>query len=61
MDRPAHDFRYSLNAEKIHELGWKPSNNFEENLRKTIEWYKTNDWWWKKILSTTHIDFHTKF
>jgi dTDP-glucose 4,6-dehydratase len=61
MDRPAHDFRYSLNAEKIHELGWKPSNNFEENLRKTIEWYKTNDWWWKKILSTTDIDFHTKF
>ncbi len=60
-DRPAHDFRYSISSEKVQELGWTTTNSFGENLRKTIEWYKTNEWWWKKILSTTDVDFHKKF
>lgn len=39
-DRPGHDWRYSVNPAKLHNLGWKPSVTFEEGLRKTIEWYK---------------------
>jgi len=38
-DRPGHDFRYSLNIEKIKSLGWKPTIRFEEGLKKTIDWY----------------------
>jgi len=48
-DRPAHDRRYSLDCSKIHELGWKPTHNFEDALDKTIEWYKINEDWWRNI------------
>ena len=42
-DRPGHDFRYSLNSEKItHELGWKPKFSFEDGIEKTINWYLDN-------------------
>jgi dTDP-glucose 4,6-dehydratase len=42
-DRPGHDFRYSLNCEKIDRLGWRPRVPFDEGLQKTIDWYKSNE------------------
>lgn len=36
--RPGHDLRYALNGEKLKLLGWEPPKNFEESLRKTIQW-----------------------
>ena len=42
-DRPGHDFRYSLNSEKIQkELHWNPSHTFEKGLEYTIDWYIKN-------------------
>ena len=42
-DRPGHDVRYSLNSEKIrNQLNWKENMNFEQGIKKTIEWYLTN-------------------
>ncbi len=42
-DRPGHDQRYSLDSSKIkNELGWSTKINFEEGIRKTIEWYEKN-------------------
>jgi len=39
-DRPGHDQRYAINANKIQqELGWKPIETFESGIRKTVEWY----------------------
>ena len=39
-DRPGHDFRYAIDADKIErELGWKAQENFESGIKKTIEWY----------------------
>jgi dTDP-glucose 4,6-dehydratase len=39
-DRPGHDFRYSVDFSKAkEELGWVPMVDFEEGLRKTVEWY----------------------
>lgn len=48
-DRLGHDRRYSLDCTKIHKLGWKPRFNFERALKETIQWYKNNKWWWKKL------------
>jgi dTDP-glucose 4,6-dehydratase len=49
-DRPGHDRRYSINAEKIRsELGWQPSMNFEQGLRLTVEWYLANREWVENI------------
>ncbi len=39
-DRPGHDFRYAIDANKIeNDLGWKAEENFETGILKTIEWY----------------------
>jgi len=49
-DRPGHDLRYAIDPTKLMEgLGWRPQENFETGIRKTVEWYLANDWWWKPI------------
>ncbi|MFH8119746.1 MAG: dTDP-glucose 4,6-dehydratase [Candidatus Aenigmatarchaeota archaeon] len=60
-DRPGHDLRYSLDTSKIEKLGWKPKVNFKEGIKKTIEWYKKNEWWWKPIIEREQIDFYKEF
>jgi dTDP-glucose 4,6-dehydratase len=51
-DRPGHDRRYAINADKIaKELGWEPSETFESGMRKTVEWYLANQAWTQQILS----------
>lgn len=60
-DRPGHDLRYSLDISKIEKLGWKPKTTFEEGIKKTIEWYKGNEWWWKPIIEKQEIDFYKRF
>jgi len=49
-DRPGHDRRYSLDTTKIRRLGWKPQHNFLDALKKTIDWYLNNEWWWEPLL-----------
>ncbi len=49
-DRPGHDRRYAVDWSRINqELGWKPEHNFDEYLKITVDWYKNNQEWWKKI------------
>ena len=49
-DRPGHDLRYAIDPSKLmNELGWKPEENFETGIRKTVQWYLDNDWWWRPI------------
>lgn len=49
-DRPGHDRRYAIDASKIgKELNWTPMETFETGLRKTIEWYLTNQKWCKNV------------
>lgn len=48
-DRPGHDFRYAIDSSKIRQLGFRPRVSFEQGLQQTIEWYKHNHRWWKKL------------
>jgi len=49
-DRPGHDKRYAIDATKLKkQLGWKPEENFETGIRRTIQWYLDNKWWWGPI------------
>ena len=49
-DRPGHDQRYSLDSSKIkNEFGWSTKINFEDGLRKTIEWYEQNFSYYESI------------
>ncbi|QHS52967.1 dTDP-glucose 4,6-dehydratase [Edaphobacter sp. 12200R-103] len=51
-DRPGHDRRYAINAEKLQrELDWSPQESFETGLRKTVEWYLANTEWVDRITS----------
>lgn len=52
-DRPGHDMRYAIDADKIaRELGWKPLETFESGIRKTVLWYlEHKDGWCAKVLS----------
>ena len=51
-DRPGHDRRYAIDATKLEmELGWKAQENFDCGIRKTIQWYLDNEWWWGPIRS----------
>jgi UDP-glucose 4,6-dehydratase len=43
-DRAFNDFRYTVNCDKLKELGWKLETTFEEGIRKTIEYYKIKTW-----------------
>jgi dTDP-glucose 4,6-dehydratase len=52
-DRLGHDFRYSLNIEKItRQLGYKPEISFEEGISQTIEWYKSHKKWWGPLVAS---------
>jgi len=58
-DRPGHDRRYAINSGKIRsELGWAPKTSFEEGMKKTVEWYKANVDWWKKIKSGEYLKYY---
>ena len=50
-DRPGHDLRYSLNSNKTNALGWKPAYDFEAAMKKTVQWYQDNEWWWRPLLN----------
>jgi dTDP-glucose 4,6-dehydratase len=51
-DRPGHDRRYAIEAEKIiTKLGWRPSVKFEEGIVKTIDWYLGNKKWLDNVTS----------
>jgi dTDP-glucose 4,6-dehydratase len=48
-DRPGHDRRYCLDTAKLRALGWEPRTAFEAGLNATVDWYATNEWWWRPI------------
>jgi dTDP-glucose 4,6-dehydratase len=50
-DRPGHDRRYALNCDKIRKLGWAPQHPLDAALKITVDWYRENAAWWKKIKS----------
>jgi len=51
-DRPGHDFRYAINADKIRrELGWKPAHDFESAMEMTVDWYLSNRDWVETVMS----------
>jgi dTDP-glucose 4,6-dehydratase len=48
-DRPGHDRRYAVNSDKLRALGWSPRVPFDEGIARTIEWYRSNERWWRPL------------
>ena len=60
-DRPGHDRRYALDWSKIKtELGFVPLHNFDEWLKKTVNWYKDNTDWWQRVKNGEYKDYYKK-
>ena len=60
-DRPGHDRRYAIDWSRINkELGWQPEHNFDEYLKLTIDWYKNDQDWWKKIKTREYQKYYEK-
>lgn len=60
-DRPGHDLRYAIDANKINkELGWKPSVTFEEGLALTIDWYLDNETWLNSVTTGDYQTYYKK-
>jgi dTDP-glucose 4,6-dehydratase len=58
-DRPGHDRRYAIVADKIRrELGWQPRYAFPEGLAATVRWYLDHRDWWEKIRSGAYRDYY---
>ena len=59
QDRPAHDRRYALSSEKLMaETGWRPQMDFETGLSRTIEWYRGNSEWVRRVKSGEYQQFY---
>lgn len=58
-DRKGHDLRYAIDASKLKsELGWKPSLTFAEGIRKTIDWYLSNELWLQSVTSGEYQKYY---
>ncbi|MDP8257114.1 MAG: dTDP-glucose 4,6-dehydratase [Candidatus Alcyoniella australis] len=58
-DRPGHDRRYAIDSSRIEsELGWLPQVDFAEGIARTVDWYRNNLDWCKRIISGEHERFY---
>lgn len=58
-DRAGHDLRYAIDSAKLQDdLGWVPSLQFEEGLRKTVDWYLENQEWLENVTSGHYQDYY---
>jgi dTDP-glucose 4,6-dehydratase len=48
-DRPGHDLRYAVDTAKLRALGWSPAYDFDAALEATVDWYRSNAWWWRPL------------
>ncbi|BDQ32919.1 dTDP-glucose 4,6-dehydratase [Pseudodesulfovibrio portus] len=57
-DRPGHDRRYAMDFSLARrELGFAPSVDFEDGLKKTLNWYEANTEWLNQVQSGEYRNF----
>jgi dTDP-glucose 4,6-dehydratase len=58
-DRPGHDRRYAIDCTRMKtELGWRPLVNFETGLAETVQWYRQNETWWRRIKTGEYLRYY---
>ncbi len=60
-DRPGHDRRYALSSEKLtRETGWEPKMDFEQGLQATVDWYRDNLEWVRRVKSGEYQTYYAR-
>ena len=60
-DRAGHDMRYAIDPSKIKkELGWEPITLFNDGIKRTVQWYLNNRFWWENIISGDYQYYYEK-
>jgi len=60
-DRAGHDLRYAIDSSKLrHELGWEPSLTFETGLKKTVDWYLSNEAWLQHVVDGAYERYYER-
>lgn len=60
-DRPGHDRRYAIDWSKIkNELSWEPLHDFDMWIAKTVDWYKENETWWRRVRDGEYQKYYEK-
>ena len=60
-DRPGHDWRYAIDSTRAqNELGFHPSCNLEDGLRRTLDWILANESWWKHVMDGSYREWVDK-
>ena len=59
-DRVGHDRRYAIDGAKLRALGWAPRMDWDEGIALTVQWYKDNEWWWRKIKSGEFREYYRR-
>jgi dTDP-glucose 4,6-dehydratase len=59
-DRPGHDRRYALDGSKLAALGWRNRTSFVEGLATTVDWFRTNEAWWRAARSGDWDDYYER-
>ena len=54
-DRPGHDFRYGVRADRLSALGWSPQVTFSEGLARTVAWYRDHLEWLRRAHSVNVV------
>ena len=57
-DRPGHDYRYAVDPSAAEQLGWTRQWSFPDGLKHTVDWYCSNEAWWRPIRSGEHYRAH---
>lgn len=58
-DRPGHDRRYAIDANKLIEaLGWSPRYQFEQGISQTVEWYLEHPDWLEQVRSGDYRNYY---
>jgi dTDP-glucose 4,6-dehydratase len=58
--RPGHDQRYAVDTRKLRALGWAPSVDLEEGIRRTVAWYTARRDWWEPIKSGEYLEYYRR-
>ncbi len=60
-DRLGHDRRYAIDSSRARrELGWSPQVDFEEGIRRTLDWYRGHEGWWRRIKSGEYRHYYER-